>query len=359
MFIHLLSTGTPSKHLFRISIVLGLIGAIISSCTALGNTDIAPPPSSTVPIQPSPSPTLTPTHVQDKVLLLDSDQSPPAVSQTISSTLSVLAQVQGWEFTVSKDRSIQEFETGTRVVVVLPPDPGLESVSSEYPEIQFLSIGIPGLQPFSNLSILGSEGFREDQMAFIAGYISSVITKDWRSGLINQASSEWQEVINQSFINGMVYYCGICQLTYPPYYDYPILTTLSEDASDLEWGNAADLLISQAVETVFIYTNDLNLSVLEHLSQNGLVFFGLNPPPNHVENSWIATIRWAPETNVESHWDDLVSQSGGWVEEMPIIVEDVNESILSTGKQRWIQEVIDDVIRGYIGTGFDPEIVSP
>jgi hypothetical protein len=359
MFIHLLSTGTPSKVLFRISIVLGLIGAIITSCTSLAKTDTPTPPSSTVPIQPSPSPTLTPTPVQDKVLLLDSDQSPPSVSKTISSTLSVLSQSQGWELTVTKDRSIQEFEPGTRVVVILPPDPGLESISFEHPGIQFLSIGIPGLQPASNLSILGPEGFREDQISFIAGYIASVVTKDWRSGLINQASSEWHDVINQNFSNGMIYYCGMCQLTYPPYYDYPILTTLPEDASDLDWENAADILISHSVKTVFIYVNDINLSALEYLDQNGLVFFGLNPLPNHMENAWIATIRWAPEVNVEAHWNDLISESGGWVEEMPIVLEDINESIMSIGKQRWIQEVIDDVIRGYIGTGFEPEITSP
>jgi hypothetical protein len=302
---------------------------------------------------------MTPKPIQNKVLLLDSVQSPPYVSQTISSTLSVLSQAQGWELIILRNQPIQEFEPGTRVVVVLPPDPGLESISSAHPEIQFLSIGIPGLQPSTNLSILGSEGFREDQIAFIAGYISTVVTKDWRSGLINQASSEWHEVIEQSFSNGMVYYCGICQLTYPPFYDYPIFTTLSEDASDLEWENAVDLLISQAVETVFIYADDFNSKILDDLSQNDLVFFGFHPPPHHLENSWIATIRWAPEIKIESHWDDLVMQSGGWVEEIPIIFEDINEAILTTGKQIWIQEVIDDVLLGYIGTGFDPENASP
>ena len=355
----MLSTRTPSEYLFKICIVLGLIGAIISSCTTPETTDPTTTPLFTMSIQPSPSPTPTPIPVQDKVLLLDSDQSPPIVSQTISSTLSALAQAQGWEFTISKDRPIQGFEPGTRVVVVLPPDPELKSISSENPDIQFLSIGIPGLQPSSNLSILGSEGFREDQIAFIAGYISTVVTKDWRSGLINQASSEWHEMIGQSFSNGMVYYCGICQLTYPPFYDYPILTSLSEDASDLEWESAADLLMSQAVETVFIHAYVINSQALDYLSQNGLIFFGLNPPPVHLENSWIATIRWAPEIYVETHWDDLVGQSGGWVEEIPIIIEDVNESILSTGKQRWVQEVVDGVNRGYIGTGFDPETASP
>jgi hypothetical protein len=349
------SRTLPLKIIF----ILGLVGVILTSCSSPTATEITTPTSTVVPSPQPASESQTPTPIQEKVILLDSDQSPQTITQTISAVLLELCQAQGWEFIVSKERPVDEIEPGTRVVVTLPPDPGLNSMSAIYQDIQFISIGIPNLQSTSNLNIVGPEGFREDQLAFIAGYVSSILTKDWRSGIINQASSDWRETINQSFSNGMIYYCGLCQLVYPPYYNYPILVPLSQAASYDEWENASALLNSQSVNTVFLYSNELDSTILETLLENGVFLWGVKSPPDTFKNSWIATIRWAPEIVIEMHWEDLLRQNGGWVENIPIVLEDVNETIFSIGKQKWVQEFTDDVIRGYIGTGFDPEIDNP
>jgi hypothetical protein len=338
----------------RIFLAFTFSVASIASCTVPA---ITTPfiPDSTVASTSSPQATFTPTPITEKVFLLDSEQVSQTISQPISSTLFELTQSQGWELISSKERPIQEFEAGIRIVVVLPPDPGLETISAEYPEIQFLAIGISGLQPSPNLNVIGAGGLAEDRIAFIAGYISAVLTKDWRVGIIAQSSSAWIEPIQQSFTNGVVYYCGICQLTYPPYYDYPILSGLSQEASDDEWQSAMDLLSSYAVKTVFIYSEQYTSSTLEFLSQNHFNLLGITSPPIELENNWIATIRAAPERIIQDHWEDLVSQEGGWAAEIPIILENVNESSFSPGKQQWVQEVVDDVIDGYIGTGWETE----
>ena len=348
-----------NSHAVRFVILLVVLQAAMCSCSDPTTTEPSTTPPSILPSSTIPSATLTPTPVKEKVVLVDSDQSSQTNSQPISTILAELAQVQSWEFIETEVRPLQEFNPGTRVVVVLPPDPGLQTIATENPEIQFLAIGIPGLQPGSNLNIIGPDGFREDRIAFIAGYISTVLTKDWRSGLINQAPSEWTTAIYQSFTNGMVYYCGICQLTYPPYYDYPISTSLSEGATDGDWETAVNTLMSQSVKTVFIYSSEYHLPTLENLSQNGIALLGCHSPSASLEKSWITTIRFAPEIKIQDHWDDLVNRNGGWVEEIPIILDDVNEELFSIGKQDWVQEIIDDVVRGYIETGYTQELSSP
>jgi hypothetical protein len=347
------------SHSFRCTLILAILAIAISSCSDTTSTEPSTPVPSILPTFTTPSATLTPTPVIEKVVLFGTDHSSHTFSQPVSAILSELAQNQGWKLIETEERPVQEFLPGTRVVVVLPPDPGLQTIAFENPDIQFLSIGISGLQPASNLNIIGPDGFREDRIAFIAGYISTVLTKDWRSGLINQAPSEWTTAINQSFTNGVVYYCGICQLTYPPYYDYPISTSLSEAATDSDWESAINTLISQSVRTVFIYSSEVNLPALENLSQNGIALFGTNSPPDALEESWITTIRFAPETKIRDHWEDLVNQNGGWVEEVPIILDNVNGVLFSVGKQDWVQEIIDDVVGGYIETGSKEYINSP
>jgi hypothetical protein len=344
---------------FRRLILVILLIELISGCTTRTFTDTPEAVHSITPIVPTASPSSTPTPFTEKILFADSDQSPPAISQPLSLSLGELSQSEGWEFIVSKERPLPDLDPGTLMVIALPPDPGLAAMAHKYPEIQFLAIGIPDLQALSNLNIIGSDGFPEDQIAFIAGYISSVITKDWRSGLISQAPSAWSEAIDRSFVNGMTYYCGLCQLTYPPFYDYPIMITLPELATNREWEDAIDLMQSQAVETIFIYSYENNETALQYFSLKDLAVFGMNAPLSDPDHSWIATLRFAPEKIIQEHWNEIVQGDSGWTEEIPIVLEDVNESILSIGKQNWIQEVINDVLHGFVGTGSSIDFNSP
>ena len=43
-------------------------------------------------------------------------------------------------------------------------------------DVPVLALGIPGVQPAANLSVLASGGDRPDRQGFIAGYLSAVLT---------------------------------------------------------------------------------------------------------------------------------------------------------------------------------------
>jgi len=344
----------PIRLFFVFVLILGMAASCRKSATPIVPASTPYIPSSTTPSQPA-----TSTPITEKVYFIVSDQSPQTVIQPTYSLLVKLTQTQGLQLYSFNNQSPSEYEPGTQAIIFLAPDPGISILSNENPGIQFVAMGVPDLDPSSNLSIIGPAGFQEDQIAFIAGYTAAVVTKEYRVGIIYHASSEFQETILQSFSNGVVYYCGLCQQTYPPYYDYPILTSISEEASDVEWQNAIEKLLTRSVKTAFIYSDRIPSAAVQLLTQNGIKLLGIFTPPQGYENTWIASFRFAPEIVLEVRWNDLLDQHGGWIEEVPIILDYVNEDLLSAGKRRWIQEVIDDVVQGYINTRYANEVHTP
>ena len=73
-----------------------------------------------------------------------------------------------------------------KVVIALPPDPGLAALAAAAPEVQFLAVGIPDLPAASNLSSIGGTGVPVDQQAFLAGYIAGLVAPEWKVGILSQ-----------------------------------------------------------------------------------------------------------------------------------------------------------------------------
>jgi len=287
MLIKLQTNPKPNfaKIFFLLSV---LISVILSSC----NNDILIP-SVTPSVTPQPSATSEPTHtstpIPKNLILLLSDKSFPSLSSTILTTVQELSREEDWEVRETNHLDFDVIPPNLRLLISLPPDPGIQDLALQNPDIQFLAIGMLGLEPQQNLSILAGDGFPIDQQAFIAGYASAVLTKDWRIGLIAEVDSEAYQAINESFINGVIYYCGLCRLAYPPFHNYPITTQLSPGSVEEEWMTAADLLLSYSVDTIFIYSYEPSLSTLEYLAGKGIALIGIQDPTQELAlSSW----RW-------------------------------------------------------------------
>jgi hypothetical protein len=62
-----------------------------------------------------------------------------------------------------------------------------------------------------------------------------------------------------------------------------------------------------------------------------------------------------PEDVLIEKWGDITSGNGGWIEHIPIVLEDVDSSIFSDGRQRFIDQVLFDIQAGFI----DPAVTPP
>jgi len=344
---HFLPTSVLVKRLLS---VLPFLFTMLCSCR---NDTLTPTLSPTNTADPSATsePILTPTPIPRDLILILSNETYPSISTKIQQTIEDLSISAGWRVQQIPHENNLEIPPNLRLFIALPPDPGIQELALNHPDIQFLAIGIPGLDPQQNLSILGPEGFPFDQQAFIAGYASAVLTKDWRIGMIAEFDSERFQEITKAFANGVVFYCGLCQLAYPPFHDYPITYQLPQDPSQEDWQNAIDFLLSYSTETIFILSSEPNHSVLQNVVDTGILLLGDQEPPQSFQSAWAATLRFAPEDAIRNLWEDLGVNTSGWIEDIPLIFDNINDDLFSIGRQRWVNEVLVDLTEGFIEPG--------
>ena len=104
------------------------------------------------------------------------------LANPVRSTLSNLVSQEGWSLVETSSITGELLSEDVRVIVFFEPPQDVIDLSISNPGIQLLAIGVAGLEPSANLSLIGSMGFRIDRQAFLAGYLSAMLTDDWRVG---------------------------------------------------------------------------------------------------------------------------------------------------------------------------------
>lgn len=345
---------------------LFIIGLVIAACRS------APEPTASIPALENGTPEVdetavatpeeilpTPTTSPNGVVLLAPAGSDPAFSLEIQDLLMELSAQDGLEFETRTEFDRVELDPTVRIMVVLPPDPGLANLAAANPDVQFLAVGIPDLKAAGNLSVIDVEAGLPDQQGFLAGYLASVITSDWRVGVISRSDTPAGKAARLGFMNGVIYFCGLCRPAYPPFVQYPIAVDISGSSEQAAQQAAADQLIANAVQTVFIGPEAGDLVLLEYLSQAGLNMIGSGSPPDSLRPNWVASIRSDPAEAVRQIWPDLAAGKGGSLLKAPLAISNVNPELLSEGRQRLVEQMLSDLVEGYIDTRVDPETGEP
>lgn len=335
-----------------------MISLILAACTAeptVSPTAAPDVPSEEVVPTPVPTPTATPSPdpgtTQPAVVLAGSgDQLGESAYTAIQSLLQGLAEKDNLIFTSVDSLEPADLTENIKIVVVLPPDPGMAALAAAAENIQFVAVGIPGLQPAGNLSVI-AENTISDRQGFAAGYLAAVISDEWRTGMITVGDTESGQMSRQGFINGITYYCGLCRSPYPPFYSYPILVDLPSTAGPAEAQSAAETIISQAVNTVFVYPGAGDQAMLERLAEAGLKIIGWSKPPPGVDQNWVATVRADPLAALNEIWPDLLNGQGGLELTTVISLVDRNDSLFSPGRQLLVEEFLVDMEAGFIDPG--------
>jgi len=348
-------------YLFRRVLIIAVAALFLlglAACSSgLPGVKGTPEVSPTV-ISASPTATFTPAPTQTPevplALLVAPSGSDPELSGTLQTILTDFADQNGLHVKVLPGLSSSDLDTNTRLVVALPPDPGITNLAAAAPAAQFLAVGIPGLNPGGNLSVIASEGARPDQLGFLAGYIGAVITEDWRVGVISAADTPAGKAAQQGFINGVVYFCGLCRSAHPPFYQYPLYAELPEGASPAEQQGAADYMIDHAVETVYVAPGAGDNFLLDYLAKSDIHIIGSQAPPEGVEDHWVTSVHTDLLSAVQDALPKLLNGEGGLDLQMPLVISDQNETLFSPGRQNLVKETLDNLQTGYIDTGVDP-----
>lgn len=302
-----------------------------------------------------PTNTPAPTAAANKVVLLALPEADPGATLALEPVLTAQAAQAGLAYETRRDLAGTALEPDVRLVVVPPPDPGVMNLANANPNVQFLAVNVPGLQAGKNLSVIAGGGTRADQPAFAAGYLAAVITSDWRVGVISRSDTSEGKAARNGFMNGVVFYCGLCRPAYPPFVQYPFFAEVTAEADAAALQAAADSLVANAVKTVYVGPGVGDAALLEYLAQKGLTIIGGVTPPPAAADHWAASLRADPAQAVKDAFARLLNGEQGFSLETPLAVTDRNPALFSPGRQRLVDDLLGDLLKGFIDTGVNPE----
>ena len=354
----------PTPHNFHryhfshwLLLLLLLSSAYLGACSSITpTTQLTSPTPIQITSSPSPAPTTEPAveattvPLTPRTVLVVPPGANLAQADRLQETIAELSASQELEFEVTPSLSPKDLISDLRVVIAVPPDPGLADLATRAPDTQFVGIAIPGLQPSANLTVVDSQGSSQDQQGFLAGYLAALITPEWRVGAITVNDTPAGLSARQGFLNGVVFFCGLCRQTYPPFYTYPMYVELPGSASPAEWQAAADVLIDKAVQTVYVAPGAGGEKLLEYLAKAGIKIIGAQPPTDTVRDQWVATIQPDFSAALRQAWPDLVSGNSKADLNTAFQLTDINPDLLSSGRQRLAEELMDDLQAGTIDT---------
>lgn len=347
------------SSIIRTFATIFFLSILLAACSSESNvTEENPTPVLTVlstetstPTEPPPP---TATVQPPLVLLIASPEGDQTQVDELQFTLSELSNAEGFRFQVRPTLTIGELTPDVRIVVVVPPFSGLTDLAVSAPQTQFVGVDIPGLEPTGNLSVIGPDGAAPDQMGFLAGYIAAVVTTDWRIGTISTSDSPAGIGNRNGFLNGAVFFCGFCNPTYPPFYEYPIYVELHSGATPAEWQVLADTIKDNYVETVYIAPSADGDELLAYLAGAGINLIGGVTPPDDIRRNWIGTVHSDATGALQQIWPDLVTGNGGFRLPIALKISNMNEDLFSPGRQRLVEQIRLDLQNGFIDTGIDP-----
>lgn len=313
-------------------------------------TEIAPTES--LSVTDTPQPTSTP--LSPLVIFLVSAESDARMVEALQPVIEELAAQSALRF--EKRSTLQSGELGAeaRLVVAVPPDVGVAALAAASPQTQFLAVGIPDLLASQNISTLASTVGRPDRQGFLAGYLAAVITPDWRVGVISRSDTASGKAARQAFRNGVVFFCGLCRPTYPPFIQYPVFAELPSGASQAEQQAAADQMIGSSVTTVYVHPGVGEATMLAYLAQQGIRLIGGGDPAPELAGHWVASLHGDLGAAVRQLWPDLISGKGGLSLDLPLAITHMDPALLSLGRQRLVENLLAELSGDYIDTGVDP-----
>ncbi len=339
------------KLILPILLIAALLGACGSGAAAGTST---PAPTQT----PRPRPTQSPTPVVPLAILVLPSNMDKAASDLYQKTVYDLAQASGMHFQVRNSLSPKDLPAGLKIVIALPPDPGIAALAAAAPHVLFLAIDIPKVAAGGNVSVLAANN-SVDIPAFLAGYTAAMITDDYHIGMIVPQNNPDAQKAYAAFKNGMIFYCGLCHpFAFPSFcitnslaYCYPQVVAIPASEDPSRYGGYANSLITNySVNTIYVYPDLAIKSFMDYLGTTGVDLIGLSTP-NPEPGGWVMTIRADEIKAIQNAWPDLVAGKGGENVASPLGIMDVNPANLSPGKQRLVQQTLDGLTTGQISTG--------
>ncbi|MBE0686464.1 MAG: hypothetical protein IH585_10730 [Anaerolineaceae bacterium] len=182
---------------------------------------------------------------------------------------------------------------------------------------------------------------------FIAGYLSAIISNDWRVGGLLPTIQYQNTGADIVFQNGVVFLCGRCSPTYGPIVNFPITNLLSIPEDNKATLQAYAEIATNKINTLYIPSVYLFDDLVILLKQSGVTIVS-DAIPTIEQSDWID---YAIVDNLHGLIIGTISKTDqqGGLEKIPVefsVYASARE--LSPGKSNFINNMIDNLQAGFI-----------
>ncbi|HRQ24163.1 MAG TPA: hypothetical protein PLF42_12115, partial [Anaerolineales bacterium] len=110
------------------------------------------------------------------------------------------------------------------------------------------------------------------------------------------------------------------------------------------------LINDRKVDALYIYPTLANPDFLTYVGTQGVLMVGTSMPDQR-PGGWVMTVRPDTVKAIQTAWPQLIAGQGGINVQSPLGIADVDPAILTPGKLRLVQEMLEALLAGRIRTG--------
>jgi hypothetical protein len=112
-------------------------------------------------------------------------------------------------------------------------------------------------------------------------------------------------------------------------------------------------MLQYKVRTIYLYPDIAIPEWYNYIGTTGVYMIGAVTPEQRPAG-WVMTISPDVIKAIQNAWPQLLAGQGGITVQSPLGLSDVDPELLSPGKQRLVQQVLDDLQAGRIDIGATP-----
>jgi len=311
----------------------------LSLCVLLVACSLGAQPAAT----PSPPTQIITTATPEPALLvlLTPPESDAQLATAVAEIATTFASSHNLRLEQVSALNVSDLPGNLAILVVLAPDSGAADFAAAAASVQVIAIGFTPTAEAANLQSLLANGVESGAAAFIAGYVAEMTAPDWRAGMLYSPASAQQV---DDFVAGGEYFCGSCAPVAPPYNEYPQTAQAADGAN---WQAAADQLLAQSVNVVYIAPELETSGAAQYLASFGVLLIGSGAPPADAAANWLASVNADLVAALREQLPlalagEQVTQSSS------LVISNVNAAYLSTARLAYVQTIINDLLSGYI-----------
>ncbi len=331
--------------------MLVLSSVLFASCSSAVAAQVPPTLAASLTptsLPPTEMPAASPTPQATKVLLV----APAGADiQAVQSTVAELSAKSGLTVDVRPSLQKPDLTPEVDLVVSLVAPANLAERLSAAPQVQFVEVSSSDIPTTANLTVIRFNG---ENQAFLAGFISVLLSKDYRAAGLLPTDGPNGVGLKEAFVNGGHFFCGVCSPGWPINVTYPVTADQPSAADGPTWQTAAaSLFDNQKVEVYFLTPESIQPEVISYLQGKTqldmpIALVGETAPPDARKSQWAASIQFDIPAALRQVWPDVISGKGGTVEDALLLVDIVNQDLLGEGRMRLVKNLMDQLKNGQV-----------